>query len=232
MGSTARAHLWRRGRARAADEAGFTLPELLVSMAILLIILTSLTSVLVTASRTQVDANKRFQAQEQARTGLEEFRHEVHCGSSVTQSNGSPLAAGTSYSAVTLTLGSICPGASPSTPTTYATWCTGPSTLNTGDFALYRLTSTTYFTGNPCSSTGKVKWMDYLQPTTLTPTAASTPFCLPSTTVACGSPPVLKPATSLSMLHVTFPVNLNGPTSTIDSYKLVDDIALRNGGRS
>jgi hypothetical protein len=34
------------------------------------------------------------------------------------------------------------------------------------------------------------------------------------------------------MLHVTFPVNLNGPTSRIDSYDLVDDIALRNGSRS
>jgi hypothetical protein len=34
------------------------------------------------------------------------------------------------------------------------------------------------------------------------------------------------------MLHVAFPVNLNGPTSTIDSYDLVDDIALRNGSRS
>ncbi len=231
MGSTARAHLWRRGRARAADEAGFTLPELLVSMAILLIILTSLTSVLVTASRTEVDANKRFQAQGQARTGLEEFRHEVHCGSSVTQddTSGTPLAAGTAYAAVTVTLGSICPGASPSTPTTYATWCTAASTVRTGDFALYRVTSTA-LPRPTCASTGKVKWMDYLQPSTLTPTPMSTPFCLPSTTVACNG--VLKPATSLPLLHVTFPVNLNGPTSTIASYDLVDDIALRNGSRS
>jgi hypothetical protein len=34
------------------------------------------------------------------------------------------------------------------------------------------------------------------------------------------------------MLHVSLPVNLNGPTSTIDGYNLVDDIALRNGVRS
>jgi hypothetical protein len=34
------------------------------------------------------------------------------------------------------------------------------------------------------------------------------------------------------MLHVTFPVNLNGPTSTKEGYNLVDDIALRNGSRS
>jgi hypothetical protein len=34
------------------------------------------------------------------------------------------------------------------------------------------------------------------------------------------------------MLHVTMPVNLNGPTSTIASYNVVDDIALRNGTHS
>jgi hypothetical protein len=31
------------------------------------------------------------------------------------------------------------------------------------------------------------------------------------------------------MLHVTMPVNLKGPSSTIESYNVVDDIALRNG---
>jgi hypothetical protein len=35
-------------------------------------------------------------------------------------------------------------------------------------------------------------------------------------------------------LHVSLPVNLNGPppTFTKQSYNLVDDIALKNGGRS
>ena len=39
-------------------------------MTILLIVIASLATVLVSATRTEVDANKRFQAQEQARTGL------------------------------------------------------------------------------------------------------------------------------------------------------------------
>jgi prepilin-type N-terminal cleavage/methylation domain-containing protein len=232
MGCTARARLWRRVRARTAAEAGFTLPELLVAMVILLIVLTSLTSVLVTATHTEVDANKRFQAQEQARNGLNVFRHEVHCANAVTDTLGNGLTPGTAYAAVTLTLGSFCPTtglASTSTLTTYATWCTAASTLKTGDFALYRVTSTA-LPRPTCTSAGKVKWMDYLQPTTLTPTPVSTPFCLPDSSTACSG--VLKPATSLPMLHVAFPVNLNGPTSRIDSYNLVDDIALRNGSRS
>jgi prepilin-type N-terminal cleavage/methylation domain-containing protein len=225
MGSIARARLSRRARVRLAAEGGFTLPELLVSMAILLIVLTSLTSVLVTASRTEVDANKRFQAQGQARTGLDDFRHEVHCGSAVTDTSGNALTAGTAYNAVTVTLGSNCPTtgftSATSSLTTYATWCTSASTLRAGDFALFRVTSTA-LPRPTCTSAGTVKYMDYLQ--------TARPFCLPSTTAACGG--VLRPATSLPMLHVTFPVNLNGPTSTIASYDLVDDIALRNGSRS
>jgi hypothetical protein len=34
------------------------------------------------------------------------------------------------------------------------------------------------------------------------------------------------------MLHVTIPVNLNGPASTIQAYNVVDDIALRNAVHS
>jgi hypothetical protein len=33
-------------------------------------------------------------------------------------------------------------------------------------------------------------------------------------------------------VRVTLPVNLNGPTSTTASFRLVDDIALRNSSRS
>jgi hypothetical protein len=102
----------------------------------------------------------------------------------------------------------------------FVTWCTSASTLNTSDWALYRVTSTS--AAPLCSASGKVKWADYL--------TTSTPFCLPSTTAACGG--VLRPSTSLPMLHVTMPVNLEGPTATTDTYNVVDDIALRNGTHS
>lgn len=309
MGSIARARLSRWTRARAAAEDGFTLPELLTAMVILLIVLTSLVSVLVSATNAQTDADHRFQAQQQARSGLDLLRHELHCGTAVTDTSGNPLTAGANYSAITVSLSSVCPTTglpSTSTLTTYATWCTAPSTLTTGDYALYRVSSTT-LPRPTCTTTGAVKWMDYLQ--------TSTPFCLPSATAACGgvtrptaalstvatapspassgtsltvasgqgsrfgTPPfyaTIWPAgsqpsasnseivlvtaissdtltitraqqgssarsilvgdqvssTSLPMLHVTFPVNLNGPTSTKQSYNLVDDISFRNGARS
>ena len=229
MGLTARARLSRRLRARAADEGGFTLPELLITMAILLIVVGSLASVLVSASKSEIDASKRFQVQEQDRTALDKLRRELHCANTVAVKNsaGTTLSAGTAGSAVAVTLGSTCPTNITHAATLYVTWCTSASTLTTGDYALYRVTSTS--SAPTCASTGKVKWTDYLQPTTVSP-STSTPFCLPSTIAACSG--VLRPSTSLPMLHVILPVDINGPTSTIDKYNLVDDIAIRNVVRS
>ena len=220
MCPTARARLPRRIRARLAGEGGFTLVELIVTLAILLIVVASLSSVLVSATRTEVDANNRFQAQEQARTGLAQLTREMHCASAVTVTNtaGTALAAGSSGSRIAATLPSTCTTSGGAT--LFVTWCTSASTLTTGDYALYRVTSTS--AAPLCSASGTVKWVDYLQ--------TSTPFCLPSTTAACGG--VLKPSGSLTMLHVTMPVNLNGPSSTVDAYNVVDDIALRNGSHS
>jgi prepilin-type N-terminal cleavage/methylation domain-containing protein len=229
MGSTARARLSRRVRARVAAEGGFTLVELLVVLFILLIVVTSLASVLVSATRTEVDADNRFQAQEQARTSLDLLRRELHCANTVTvYKSGTAVSAGTAGDAVTATLPTTCATNVTQAPTFYVTWCTSASTLKTGDFALYRVTSTS--AAPTCTSTGKIKRADYLQPTAGSSPSSSTPFCIPSTTAACGG--VLKPASSLPMLHVTMPVNLNGPTSTHGTYNIVDDIALRNGSHS
>jgi prepilin-type N-terminal cleavage/methylation domain-containing protein len=221
MHRTATARLLRRVCLRARAEHGFTLAELLIAMVILIIVMTSLTSILITASRNELDVNHRFQVQAEARAGLDQLRRELHCATSVTDTNGNALTAGTAYSAITATLGSTCATNVGQAATLYATWCTAASALTTGDYALYRVTSTT--TPRPtCSTAGKVRWADYL--------TTSTPFCLPSSGTACSG--VLKPTMSLPMLHVSLPVNLNGPTSTIDGYNLVDDIALRNGVRS
>lgn len=225
MGSTARARLWRRVRARTAAEAGFTLIELLIAMAVLLIVIVSLSSVLVSATRTEVDANNRFQAQEQARTGVTFLARELHCAGSgsstvpsITDTSGGSLNAGAAYSAITAYLPSTC--ATSGGQTLYVTWCTSPSTLNTSDWALYRVTALATGSRPTCSSAGAIKWADYL--------TTSTPFCLPGTTTATACSGVVKPASSLPLLHVTVPVNLKGPNQST-GYNIVDDIALRNG---
>lgn len=221
MHHTATASRLRRVCLRARAEDGFTLAELLIAMVILIVVMTSLTSILITASRNELDVNHRFQVQAEARAGLDQLRRELHCASTVTDTNGNALTAGTAYGAITATLGSTCATNVAQAATLYATWCTAASALTTGDYTLYRVTSTT--TPRPtCATAGKVRWADYL--------TTSTPFCLPTSGTACSG--VLKPTMSLPMLHVSLPVNLNGPSSTIDGYNLVDDIALRNGARS
>jgi prepilin-type N-terminal cleavage/methylation domain-containing protein len=221
MRVTATARRLRRVCLRVHAEDGFTIAELLVALSILVVVITALASVLITASRNELDANRRFQAQVKVRAGLDELRRELHCATTVTDTSGNALTSGTAYSAITATLSSVCPTNTTHAATFYATWCTAASTLTTGDYALYRVTSTA-LPRPTCGSAGKVNWADYL--------TTSTPFCLPSSTTACGG--VLKPSMSLPMLHITMPVNLNGPTSTVDGYNLVDDIALRNGTRS
>ena len=133
---------FRRARARAAAEGGFSLVELLISMFILTIVVASLTTVLIGASHAQLDTDRRFQAQLTDRTGLDKIKREIHCANAVTDTSGAGLTAGTAYSAITVTLGGTCPTAT-SGSTTYSTWCTSASTLTTGDYALYRVTSTT-----------------------------------------------------------------------------------------
>jgi prepilin-type N-terminal cleavage/methylation domain-containing protein len=82
------------------------------------------------------------------------------------------------------------------------TWCTVGSSNR---FGLYRKA------GASCDATG-VKWADYL---TTGAVFAYTP----------------QSATSLAKLHVDFPINLK-PKKSVDSYELVDEIALRNSLRA
>jgi prepilin-type N-terminal cleavage/methylation domain-containing protein len=117
---------------------GYTLVELLVSMAILAAVMGSVTVLFVHASTAEVDLQNRFQAQQAARVALEKLRRETHCASDASVA---------SASSVTLTLATYCPTGSGS-----VTWCTVGSGSRYG---LYRKTGAT------CDATG-IKWADYL----------------------------------------------------------------------
>jgi prepilin-type N-terminal cleavage/methylation domain-containing protein len=124
------------------EEGGYTLMELLVSISILASVMASVSVLLVSATKSEVDMNKRFQAQTQARLGLDRLRREVHCAISVSPAGAS--------SSVTLTIPSTCPTSGGSTA---ITWCTVANGANRWD--LWR------YPGSSCSGTGK-KWADYL----------------------------------------------------------------------
>lgn len=86
-----------------ACERGFSLVELIQVTAILAVVLGALTTVFVRAMNSELEMNRRFTAQQQARVAVDKMRREIHCASGVTPS-------GTSGS-ITVTLPGQCPTA-------------------------------------------------------------------------------------------------------------------------
>src|SRR3954452_24976071 len=99
---------------RLRDEPGYTLIELLTVMLILGVVLGGLTGVFASATSAQADMNNRFQAQQEARLGLDKLRREAHCASAATPGGSNP-------SSITFTLPSYCKTFSGSAS---VTWCT------------------------------------------------------------------------------------------------------------
>ena len=143
-----------RLRRRLRAESGYTLIELLISMSILAAIMTSVSVLLVSATNSEVRMNRTFQAQTQARLGLDRLRREVHCAISVAVTGSGSIA--------TLTIPSTCPT---SGGLTAITWC---SKVNGSRYDLWR------YEGSSCSGTGR-KWASSLNQSNLfTYTAQST----------------------------------------------------------
>jgi prepilin-type N-terminal cleavage/methylation domain-containing protein len=130
-----------------SDERGYTLVEMLVVMAILGVVIAGLTTVFVSGSRAELDMNRRFQAQQQARLALDRIRADLHCATAAQVQTINGYTGGVAISA-------------PNCSTATIDWCLVPSAKMTGRYALYRTTSTT----NKCASadTGRLLVADYL----------------------------------------------------------------------
>jgi prepilin-type N-terminal cleavage/methylation domain-containing protein len=138
------------GRLREAltREHGYSLVELVVVVAILSVVVGSLSTIFVTASHGEQDMSRRVEAQSQARLGYDKLRREIRCASSVSPAGAS--------SSITLTMPSACPT---SHGVTTVRWCVlAAPGAPAGQYALYRSTAPT------CSTSG-VKWADYLRST-------------------------------------------------------------------
>ena len=133
----------RRLRARLRrDERGYSVVELIISMSILGSVMTSVSVLLVSATNSEVAMNRRFQAQTEARLGLDLMRREVHCAMSVSPAGAS--------ASVTLTIPATCPTSGGNTS---ITWCTVPNGANR--WGLWR------YPGSNCGGTGK-RMADYV----------------------------------------------------------------------
>jgi prepilin-type N-terminal cleavage/methylation domain-containing protein len=127
-----------RIRTLLAAERGYSLVELLTVMAIMGVVMTGVTALLVQGSNAEVDMNGRFQAQQSARVAFDKIRREGHCASVATL---------TGQTQATLTLNSSCGS--------QVSWCAVAVGSSTTRYALYRQSGAT------CGTSG-VKWADYL----------------------------------------------------------------------
>jgi prepilin-type N-terminal cleavage/methylation domain-containing protein len=88
---------------RLRRQDGYTLLELLMVMAILGVVVGALTTLFVQAMNAEVDANRRFRAQQDGRVAVDKMRREIHCASAITPTGVS--------SSISVTLPAQCPTA-------------------------------------------------------------------------------------------------------------------------
>lgn len=130
-------------RVLTRDERGYSLIELLVSMSILMTVMGGLTALMVSGTNSEADLNRRFQAQSEARLGLDKLRRDVHCSYNVSPAGASAT--------VTLSMNALCPTSGGGTS---ITWCTVAN--GTGRYGLWR------YVGGACSGVTGRKIADYL----------------------------------------------------------------------
>ena len=129
----------RRLRRLLAGERGYSLVEMLTVMLILGVVMGALTTLFVRASNAEVDMNKKFQAQQEARVAFDKLKRDVHCASGIDT---------TTASATKVTLVTPCVSGGS------ITWCTSGSGTR---FALYRNV------GTACSgSAPSIRFADFL----------------------------------------------------------------------
>jgi prepilin-type N-terminal cleavage/methylation domain-containing protein len=88
---------------------GYTLIELVVVLAIFLVVVTALTQLFTSGAKAELDLNRRFQAQQEARLALDRMRRELHCADSIVP--GADGDADGNVASITVTLPSQCPSA-------------------------------------------------------------------------------------------------------------------------
>jgi prepilin-type N-terminal cleavage/methylation domain-containing protein len=130
-------------RALRSDQRGYSVIELLTVLAIMGAVTGGITTVFVHATTAELDMNRRFQAQQDARVALSRIRRETHCATEVTPSGPA--------SSVTLLLPSQCRIA-----TGAITWCALPVAGSTQRHRLYRSTV------DPCGDAGDPIYADHL----------------------------------------------------------------------
>jgi prepilin-type N-terminal cleavage/methylation domain-containing protein len=202
--------------AAADPEAGYTVIELIIVMAILTIVLGAIVALFTSGINADADQNRRFQAQQDVRVAMDKLRRELHSGCTVSD----PATYNTPVNSVTI----YVPADSCAAGSNSITWCT---TGSAGNFTLYRIVATScagatqYFAEHLTNGTPFV----YLPPNSHLVSSSSL-----GQGTSVGYIVTADGSSTLPRLHVDLTSNLSSKST--DAYRLVDDIGLRNGPRA
>ena len=89
-------------------QEGYTIIELLVSLAILGVVMGAVTVLFVQASTAEIDLRQRFEAQQSARLALDKLRRETHCASAASVATASSVTLRWRRTADGERLGDVC----------------------------------------------------------------------------------------------------------------------------
>jgi prepilin-type N-terminal cleavage/methylation domain-containing protein len=207
------------------SNAGYTLVELLVVLAILGIVLLGLTTAFASGLRAETGATERATAQGNARTGLVRMRTDIHCAS------GAPAPIENPFGGFTLTLTespNVCP--SVTTSSSGVQWCTVPYGGSTTRWQLIRFLGTQ---PQDCGGGGaSTLVVDYVTAPAAgwpansgtSPTPADWDGNLWPTQPTCSSG-------NMPTIAVQLAVNVDPVSFPNQTYELQDTIALRNAAR-
>jgi prepilin-type N-terminal cleavage/methylation domain-containing protein len=209
------AGLLRRGGSSVRREDGLTLVELLVTMAILGIVLVTITGAFMSGAKAETSVEKREQAQSDARLALGKLRDDIHCAFTVQSLAANP-SGGYTLSLTEFTNQCATVASQPgSGSTVYLAWCTVPDPAHPGTFGLYR-------TNGACDATGTLIAADIVPPASGWP--GNQPGNIWPVSRTCETGYFKTQAVRLAV----------NPDSTVpgERYELKDEIALRNSTRS
>lgn len=197
------------------EESGYSLIEMVMVMAILGIVLGGIVTLFTAGIRADSDQNQRFQAQQDTRFALDKLRRDVHAACTIS----TPATYNTWASSVTLYFRSDSCVSGAST----VTWCT---TASGSTWVLYRTVAAT------CTGT-LVQIANSLTAASIFAYLPPNSHLVTSTSVGAGTGgaqiATQDASYSLPRVHVDLTVRRAGATH---SYRLVDDIAFRNGPRT
>jgi len=196
----------------ASSQAGFTLVELIVTMAILSVVLGGLTTIFVQGDHAETDLNERYLAQQQVRLAISDMRNDGHhaCNASLTGNSAVLFFYWDSTNAMCYSSDSGWANTKCATTAgACITWCTRASGSS---YALYRVIN-----ASSCGTSGGTREAYSLTTGNIFTYTAG---------VSSGTN-----AHDLSMLYLDVPVSLR-TSKKYDKYEVNDVIVLRNSTRS